>query len=59
MCRSKIQLFTKALKKVKEIQATQSAFAAIKADGSVVTWGNVQEGGAPHRAAQAALKDVP
>jgi hypothetical protein len=26
-------------------QANQSAFAALKADGSVVTWGNVNEGG--------------
>ena len=33
------------LKGVQQIQATQSAFAAILADGSVVTWGHAQHGG--------------
>ena len=33
------------LKGVKQIHATQQAFAAILADGSVVTWGNKDFGG--------------
>ena len=33
------------LKNVQQIQATDSAFAAILADGSVVTWGSDRNGG--------------
>ena len=33
------------LKDVQQIQASESAFAAILADGSVVTWGNAELGG--------------
>ena len=30
---------------VTDISATGSAFAAIRSDGSVITWGNTQDGG--------------
>ena len=33
------------LKNVQQIQATHSAFAAIRGDGSVVTWGEAASGG--------------
>ena len=33
------------LKNVQQIQATSSAFAAILADGSIVTWGDSRRGG--------------
>ena len=33
------------LKNVRQIQATRDAFAALKADGSVVTWGDPDCGG--------------
>ena len=33
------------LKKVKHVQTTQAAFAAILADGSVTTWGDPRSGG--------------
>ena len=33
------------LKSVQQIQASRGAFAAILADGSVVTWGNPKVGG--------------
>jgi len=37
------------LKGVQQVQATESAFAAILADGSVVTWGGqIQEVTAPN-----------
>ena len=33
------------LRKVQQLQATDSAFAAILADGSLITWGNPKGGG--------------
>ena len=33
------------LKNVQQIQASAGAFAAIRSDGSVVTWGNAEDGG--------------
>ena len=45
------------LKNVQQIQATESAFAAMLADGSIVTWGNVDLGG-DSTAVQDELKDV-
>ena len=45
------------LKNVQQIQATNSAFAAILGDGSVVTWGDVRRGG-DSRTVQHQLKNV-
>ena len=45
------------LKGVQEIQATQTAFAAILSDESVVTWGDRSSGG-DSRAVQDELKGV-
>ncbi|OLP56422.1 hypothetical protein AK812_SmicGene48582, partial [Symbiodinium microadriaticum] len=45
------------LKNVQQIQASNGAFAAIRADGSVVTWGKPEEGG-DSSAVQELLKDV-
>ena len=45
------------LKAVQQIQACDSAFAAILGDGSVVTWGNAGSGG-DSRAVQSQLKNV-
>jgi alpha-tubulin suppressor-like RCC1 family protein len=42
---------------VHQVQATESAFAAILADGSVVTWGNPRSGG-DSSAVQEELKNV-
>ena len=39
------------------IQATSTAFAAIRGDGSVVTWGDVEAGG-DSSSVQGQLKDV-
>ena len=36
------------LRNVKHIQSTESAFAAIRADGHVITWGNKVCGGDSH-----------
>ena len=33
------------LKNVQQIQASEAAFAAIRGDGSVVTWGDATRGG--------------
>ena len=40
-----VRQFRDQLKGVQQIQATQRAFAAILADGSVITWGNAGFGG--------------
>ena len=45
------------LKNVQKIQASSGAFASIRADGSVVTWGKPEEGG-DSSAMQELLKDV-
>ena len=45
------------LKKVQQLRATFSAFAAILVDGSVVTWGNPDESG-ESSAVQDQLVDV-
>ena len=45
------------LQNVIQIQASQSAFAALLADGSVVSWGATDSGG-DCRAVQDQLKDV-
>ena len=46
-----------SLKDVQQIQGATSAFAAIVADGSVVTWGNPDDGGDSSQV-QHQLKDV-
>ena len=49
MLRLKIGMFSTAsssvLKNVQQIQTSGFAFAAIMVDGSVVTWGNANNGG--------------
>ena len=45
------------LKNVEQIQASQFAFAAILAEGSVVTWGSARSGG-DSTSVQDQLKDV-
>ena len=45
------------LKNVQQIQASGSAFAAILRDGSVVTWGDADNGG-ESSSVQDQLKDV-
>ena len=40
-----VRQFEDQLKGVRQIQATGGAFAAILADGSVVTWGDAEDGG--------------
>ena len=50
-------LWQAQLKNVQQIQATGAAFAAILADGSVVTWGDARAGGASSLV-QARLKNV-
>ena len=42
------------LTSVQQIQGSGQAFAAVKADGSVVAWGNSDHGGSCHQAAQVA-----
>ena len=54
---AKTTLATAMLKGVQQIQASYGAFAAILADGSVVTWGNGDLGG-DSRAVQGQLKGV-
>ena len=45
------------LKTVQQIQASNTAFAAVLGDGSVVTWGN-RSGGGDSSAVQHQLKNV-
>ena len=43
---------------VQRLFATASAFAALLADGSVVTWGDPEAGGDATRSVQEKLKEV-
>ena len=40
-----LKLRQKELVNVQQIQATSSAFAAMSADGTIVTWGDPENGG--------------
>ena len=46
---------TSTFKKVTDISATGSAFAAIRQDGSVVSWGNTTDGGTMSTSVSSAL----
>ena len=46
------------LQNVRQVHGTRAAFAAVLADGSVVTWGDVDEGGAESFHVQDQLRNV-
>ena len=58
VCGGNSSAFREQLKRVQQIQANSGAFAAVVADGYVVTWGDCHLGGSISAAVSEQLKNV-